>query len=85
MFGSIEKIITAIGGAAIAYKTLAKAGDFWAMGVKAARDIQEKLGVAAEQNAKRYKTSARQLMTVSIKSVDGLLTLDSIQRMQLWE
>jgi hypothetical protein len=44
MFGSIKKIITAIGGAAIAYKTLAKAGDFWAMGVKAARDIQEKLG-----------------------------------------
>jgi hypothetical protein len=33
MFGSIEKIITAIGGEAIAYNKLAKAGDFgpWAL------------------------------------------------------
>ena len=84
MFGSIEKIITASVAKPLLITNSPKR-DFWAMGVKAARDIQEKLGVAAEQYSKRYKTTARQLMTVSIKSVDGLLTLDSIQRMQLWE
>ena len=57
----------------MAYKTVAKAQDFWAMGVKAseeARDIQEKLGVAAEQNAKRYKTTAKAI-TDSVNQVSS--------------
>jgi hypothetical protein len=60
MFGTIGKITTAIGGAALAYKALTKAQDFWSMGVKASEDaikVQESLGVAAAANAKRYKTS----------------------------
>ena len=71
MHASIGKIATAVGAAALAYKVAAEAAEFWREGVSAskeARDLQEKLGVAAERNAVRYKMSGAAIE----KSVSGV-------------
>ena len=50
------KLAGAIGVATAAYAALRKAQEFWSSGMKAseeARHLQEKLGTAAERNAKR--------------------------------
>ena len=69
--GGFTKLAGAIGLAAGAYAVLRKASEFWTEGVKASQDavkVQEELGVAAQRNAKRYKTSGAEI----VKSVNAI-------------
>ena len=60
--GGIAKVTTALGLAAAAYVAVRKAQELWQEGWKASEDavkVQEALGVAAQRNAARYKTSGK--------------------------
>ena len=73
--GTITKTIGALGGLAAAYRVAANAAEFWRMGFAAAaeaRDIQERLGVLAKQNAERWAMSSEEIVASVNKTSDAI-------------